>query len=65
MIFEGRKNTYSKAPVSIITMTEITTPLGPMIAGATIEGVCLLEFTNRIRLEAEMRDLKKVLHANT
>jgi O-6-methylguanine DNA methyltransferase len=64
MIFENKKDTYSKTS-AIITMTEIASPLGPMFAGATSEGVCLLEFTNRIRLEKEMRDLKETLQADT
>jgi O-6-methylguanine DNA methyltransferase len=45
-------------------MTEISTPLGPMLAGATLEGVCLLEFTDRIRLEKEFDDLKRMLNAD-
>lgn len=49
---------------SVIIMTEFTTPLGPMLAGATTWGVCLLEFTNRIRLDKEIEDLKKILQAN-
>lgn len=48
---------------SIITTTEISTPLGPMLAGATEQGVCLLEFINRIRLEKEIIDLQKLLNA--
>lgn len=64
MLFEDHKNNSSKTSAVIIIM-EIATPLGPMFAGATSEGVCLLEFTNRIRLEKEMKDLKKILHADT
>ncbi len=48
---------------AVITMTELSTPLGPMIAGATSQGVCLLEFNNRIRLEQEFAELKKMLGA--
>lgn len=47
----------------VINMTEIVTPLGPMLAGSTLEGICLLEFTNRIRLEKEISDLQKLLNA--
>jgi AraC family transcriptional regulator of adaptative response/methylated-DNA-[protein]-cysteine methyltransferase len=47
----------------LITTTEIPTPLGPMLAGATSEGICILEFTNRIRLEKEIVDLQKLLNA--
>jgi AraC family transcriptional regulator, regulatory protein of adaptative response / methylated-DNA-[protein]-cysteine methyltransferase len=49
--------------MEIINMTEFSTPLGPMLAGATSEGVCLLEFTNRIRLEKEFRELQRLLNA--
>lgn len=49
--------------ISIITTTEISTPLGPMLAGATEQGVCILEFINRIRLEKEIIDLQKMLNA--
>jgi len=48
---------------NIITMTEFSSPLGPMIAGATTQGVCLLEFNNRIRLEEEFTELKRLLDA--
>jgi len=48
---------------TVITMTELATPLGPMLAGATRHGVCLLEFNTRIRLEKEFAELKKMLSA--
>jgi AraC family transcriptional regulator, regulatory protein of adaptative response / methylated-DNA-[protein]-cysteine methyltransferase len=64
MIFKDKEDTHSKFS-SVITITEIATPLGPMFAGATGEGVCLLEFTNRIRFEKEMKDLKQALQAET
>lgn len=47
---------------NLITTTEISTPLGPMLAGATSEGVCILEFMNRVRLEKEIIDLQKLLN---
>lgn len=47
----------------VIYMTEIATPLGPMLAGATPHGLCLLEFVNRIRLEKEIDDLRTLLKA--
>lgn len=46
-----------------IYMSGITTALGTMLAGTTASGVCLLEFTNRIRLEKEFSDLQKLLNA--
>ena len=39
----------------------VRTPLGAMIAGATGEGVCFLEFTERRMLEAQVRTLEKRL----
>ncbi|MBC3539059.1 bifunctional transcriptional activator/DNA repair enzyme AdaA [Rufibacter sediminis] len=48
---------------TIILMTRLTTPLGPMYACATPQGICLLEFTDRRMLETEFRDLQKRLNA--
>lgn len=48
---------------AFIYMTEIPTPLGPMFAGTTSTGVCLLEFMNTVRLEKEFEDLKQLLNA--
>lgn len=39
----------------------ITTPLGEMVAGATDEGVCLLEFSDRRMLPTEYKDLTRLL----
>jgi len=47
-----------------ILSIKISTPLGLMIAGATADGICLLEFINRIRLEQEINTLKNLLHAD-
>lgn len=48
---------------TIINIVRFTTPLGPMFACATKEGVCLLEFTDRKMLETEFKDLRKRLCA--
>src|SRR4051812_8939623 len=42
-----------------VTLTQIETPLGPMAAAATDEGVCLLEYTDPHRLEAQMAGLRR------
>ena len=42
-----------------LLVTWMETPLGPMIAGATRDGVCLLEFTDRRMLETQFRTLRK------
>ena len=38
-------------------------PLGPLIAGATREGICLLEFADRRMVETQLERLKKSLKA--
>jgi AraC family transcriptional regulator of adaptative response/methylated-DNA-[protein]-cysteine methyltransferase len=40
-------------PAPIVVTAELTTPLGPMLAGATDEGICLLEFTDRRMLPTQ------------
>lgn len=47
----------------VINIKRITTEIGPMYAGASSEGVCLLEFTDRRMLETEFKDLRKRLNA--
>jgi len=61
-------NTIGKSPTkldqkNIINIIRLTTPLGPMFACATSEGVCLFEFTNRRMLETEFKDLTNRLNA--
>ncbi len=43
----------------LIVVTRIKTPLGPMLAGATTKGICLLEFTDRRMLETQLARLRK------
>jgi AraC family transcriptional regulator of adaptative response/methylated-DNA-[protein]-cysteine methyltransferase len=40
--------------VAPLTVARLLTPLGPMIAGATTEGICLLEFADRKMLETQL-----------
>jgi len=47
----------------VITITRILSPLGPLFAGATSEGICLLEFTDRRMLETQITTLRKRLNA--
>lgn len=47
----------------VITITRITTPLGPMIAGATDEGICLFDFAERRMMESIMKRLQTGLNA--
>jgi len=47
----------------LITTTRILTPLGPMLAGATEQGICLLEFVDRRMLETQLKRLNTLLDA--
>jgi AraC family transcriptional regulator of adaptative response/methylated-DNA-[protein]-cysteine methyltransferase len=47
----------------LVTVTRILTPLGPMLAGATEDGICLLEFTDRRMLETQIARLRRILKA--
>lgn len=55
------------APQACTTQTDpivartIDTPLGPMIAAASRDGLCLLEFADRPSLEREAQDLARLL----
>lgn len=42
-----------------ITVDWIESPIGPLVAGATSEAICLLEFTDRRMLEAQFTTLQK------
>lgn len=48
---------------TLVTVTRILTPLGPMLAGATDQGICLFEFVDRRMLETQLNRLKKRLKA--
>ena len=56
----GRSPAASR-DASPIMVTRLLTPLGPMIAGATDDGLCLLEFSDRRMLEAQLRRVGKLL----
>jgi len=56
--------TFGTAPGHVesaerVVLNWIETPVGPMIAGANDEGICLLEFTDRRMLEAQFESLRK------
>ena len=48
---------------TVVHVTRIATPLGQMLAGATADGVCLLEFADRRGLEAQLHRLGRLLNA--
>ena len=47
----------------MINVTRILTPLGPLLAGASEKGICLLEFVDRRMIETQIKRLKKLLNA--
>ncbi len=49
--------------MDLILMARFNSPLGPMYACSTSQGICLLEFTDRRMLETEFRDLQRRLNA--
>lgn len=51
------------ASQTAIVLARIPTPLGPAIAGATGEGLCLLEFSDRPMLETQFRRLYRYFKA--
>lgn len=61
---EAFARTFGETPARVdgdcVRLSWIRSPLGPLVAGATDEGVCLLEFTDRRMLEAQFRTVRKV-----
>jgi AraC family transcriptional regulator of adaptative response/methylated-DNA-[protein]-cysteine methyltransferase len=48
---------------NIILINRIDTPIGPMLAGAVDDGICLLEFTDRRMLETQLGIIEKKFNA--
>ena len=46
-----------------ILLAWLKSPLGPLVAGATAEGVCLVEFTDRRMLEAQLATVRRLIDA--
>jgi AraC family transcriptional regulator, regulatory protein of adaptative response / methylated-DNA-[protein]-cysteine methyltransferase len=55
----GRPPGKSRQTDCVVT-TWIDSPLGPLMTAATAEGICLLEFTDRNRLETQLAALQKL-----
>jgi AraC family transcriptional regulator, regulatory protein of adaptative response / methylated-DNA-[protein]-cysteine methyltransferase len=53
----------SQATGPAITMTRIETPLGPMLVGASTDGICLLEFVERKMIETQLMRLARLFKA--
>jgi AraC family transcriptional regulator of adaptative response/methylated-DNA-[protein]-cysteine methyltransferase len=47
----------------LVQITRITSPLGPLLAGASDSGLCLLEFVDRPMLETQLRRIRRGLQA--
>jgi AraC family transcriptional regulator of adaptative response/methylated-DNA-[protein]-cysteine methyltransferase len=58
----GRPPGRSRASDCIVT-SWIESPLGPLVAAATADGICLLEFTERRMLDAQFAALRRRFHA--
>ena len=61
---EAFANRFGDAPgrsraSRVIATTRLLTPLGPMVAAAADEGICLLEFADRRMLETQLGRLKR------
>jgi AraC family transcriptional regulator of adaptative response/methylated-DNA-[protein]-cysteine methyltransferase len=50
--------------LQVVYINRILTPVGPLIAGAADEGICLLEFTERKMLETQFKRLVKYLNCS-
>jgi AraC family transcriptional regulator, regulatory protein of adaptative response / methylated-DNA-[protein]-cysteine methyltransferase len=46
---------------TMIKLTTLETPLGEMVAGATEDGICLLEYNDRKSLPSEYEDIERFL----
>lgn len=65
---EAMKNLIGKPiekgkETTIVYLNRITTPLGPVVAGTTDRGLCLLEFIDRRMLETQLEKLSRYLNA--
>jgi O-6-methylguanine DNA methyltransferase len=55
-----RVRRYRSGATTIVTRV-LATPIGPVLAGATAQGICLLEFTDRRMLPTQLRVLQRRL----
>ena len=61
---EAFSKAFDRAPqrgktLAPLVLSRLLTPLGPMLAGATSEGICLLEFADRRMLETQISRLSR------
>jgi AraC family transcriptional regulator, regulatory protein of adaptative response / methylated-DNA-[protein]-cysteine methyltransferase len=60
--------TFGDTPTSdrsgeCVLLSWLSSPLGPLVAGATTEGICLLEFTDRRIIEGQFAAVRKLFAA--
>ncbi len=65
---EAFAKTFGTAPAKskssdCVLLSWIRSPLGPLVAGATATGICLLEFTDRRMLEAQFTTVRRLFRA--
>jgi AraC family transcriptional regulator of adaptative response/methylated-DNA-[protein]-cysteine methyltransferase len=56
---EGKRGIRGATATEAVLLKWIRSPLGPLVAGATQRGVCLLEFTDRRMCEAQLEAVKR------
>ena len=52
-------------PVDTIVLAHIESPVGPLLAGSTARGICLLEFSEPERLTAQLAAVRRHYSAST
>jgi O-6-methylguanine DNA methyltransferase len=57
----ARERYRRRAGLHEVVLRTLTTPLGPVLAGATADGICLLEFTDRPMLPTQLTVLARRL----
>jgi AraC family transcriptional regulator of adaptative response/methylated-DNA-[protein]-cysteine methyltransferase len=65
---ESFKKEFGDAPKksavkNVVVISKLLSPLGPLYAGATADGLCLLEFADHTRLPTQIKQLQKLLQA--
>ena len=65
---EAFARTFGAAPVAAVAgeavvLEWLASPVGPLVAGTTDEGICLLEFSDRRMLESQLQTLRRRLGA--
>jgi O-6-methylguanine DNA methyltransferase len=58
ILASARRTRRRRSGASAVVLRMLATPLGPMLAGTTDDGVCLLEFTDRPMLPTQLKVLE-------